>query len=175
MAKASGSMSDKFPQFMSLNVVQTAANTLTFAKLSVGVSIFDYSAFIINRIEYHIPVGTFDLVVADADSLEMGITGSGTIADLATSQSQVYDSAILVASEQGASANFIVQTLPIIHDFSSLPGGGLLVPTGDMWAACDSAGLTGAASFTARVYYQIMALKAEDYIELAQRLRVLTT
>jgi hypothetical protein len=176
MAKTSV-IADKYPQFMTLGTLMSAANTLTFGRVSVGVSIFDYAAFLLNRIEYYFNPATLQELVGDSDSLSAAITGSDGIADLNLTRPEVYDNFqlcvnigdILITTMNGMYAQ------PWIHDFTNMPGGGILVPAQDIYLGMTSSGFVTAGQAAARVYYQVVPLKAEDYIELAQRLRVLST
>ena len=172
MAKQS---QDKFDQFMFLNVVQSAANTLTFGRLALGTSIFEFAALIISRIEYELNRGLFAELLASTDEARVALTGSNSIASLVGSQPQIYDTYVVSGSNVGTAATYISYPQPVIHDFTGLQGGGLLVPAQDMFVACESVGLTNPVTANIRVYFRILKLQAADFIELVQRLRVLTT
>ena len=43
---------DVFDQFMVFSVTQSGVDALTFGEIALGMSIFDYAALIISRIEY---------------------------------------------------------------------------------------------------------------------------
>ena len=166
---------DLFSQFFYMSVTQSAANTLTFAKLGIGVSLFDYAGLLIQRIEYTFARAGLQAVVAQADELASAITGSDSLNSLTGDKPEVYDKVVINAVVDGTPATLLQNTAPVVHDFTSLQGGGLLVPAQDIYIACESAGLAAAAVVEARVYYTVRELVATDYLELVQRLRVLST
>jgi len=169
-------MTDKYPQFMKLSVTMSVADTLEFSQVSLGISMFDYAALLLTRIEYSPGRATIQNIVANTDVIWMGLTGSDSLASLSLEQPQVYDLLEIYGNLVGAAGNMSMMENPIIHDFTGLSGGGLLVPAQDMYLAMSTAGMAGApGSGTARLYYQVQKLQAADYIELAQRLRVLST
>lgn len=163
---------DQFAQFMSMGVTMSAANTLTFSSVAVGTSIFDYAAFLLHRVEYKLSQASLGELTAATDFVTIAVTGSNSVADIFdTSRPDVYD---MVSVAPSTTTGQIIE-MPFIHDFSDLPGGGLLVPAQDMFIGMQSAGFAAAGVATLRLYYTIKGLDASDYIELAQRLRVLST
>lgn len=166
---------DKFDQFMTLSVTMSAANTLTFSEVNVGVSIFDYAAFIISRIEYSLAVGSLDELKLNADSAEVALTGSDTITSLSLSQTEVYDALVFGVRANASPASSELLPMPVIHDFSNMEGGGLLVPAQNMFVGMTSTDFVGAGFARLRVYYRVLSLEAADFVELVQRLRVIGT
>lgn len=174
MAKVN--LQDNYEQFMSLGTTMSAANTLTFSQVTVGISIFDYAAFLISRIEYIADSATVLAELLDsADVLYMAVTGSDGIADLEISRPEVYDLAQISLTKTTVAGNGQYVCQPIVHDFTSMAGGGILVPAGNMYFGLLSNGFAGAGSAKARVWYRVKPLEAADYLELAQRLRVLSS
>jgi len=167
---------DKFDQILGFGVTMSAANTLTFGRIAVGVTIFDYAAFIISRVEFLISQASMNELVAGADILTVAITGSSSVSDIFdVTNPSVYTQKVIYGGAQGAAANFRRDFAPFVNDYSSMEGGGLIVPAQDIFIGAQTAGFAAAATVTARVYYRVMKLQAADYLELAQRLRVLTT
>ena len=165
---------DIFAQFFYMAVTQSAANTLTFAQLGIGVSLFDYAGLLLHRIEYSPTRATLQNVVAATDELTVAITGSDKIASLTADQPEVYDRITYNVSEVTAVGVYPNQQ-PVVHNFSELPGGGILVPAQNLYIACESTGFAAAGVVEARIYYTVKELVATDYLELVQRLRVLST
>lgn len=169
--------SDKFTQFLYLSVDQAATNTIAFSQLSLGLSFFDYAGLIITRIEYDVALGALTYLTANADELFVGLTGSDSIDDLTPNRPEVYDLMRLKVLVSGTPATAGWMKFPIVHDFSAHPGGGILVPAQDLYLGIDSAGFGNYTnvSASARVWYMVTKLAAADYLEIAQRLRVLST
>lgn len=166
---------DLFDQFMWMQTTMSAANALTFGEVTLGMSIFEYAALIITRIEYKLSRPSFAELVVNADQVSMAVTGSDSIADLELNRPEVYDAAHYAVAVSGTPATAQLMPLPIVHDFTTMSGGGLLVPAQNVFFGIDSVGAAGALTALARVYYHVKALSATDFIELVQRLRVLST
>ena len=166
---------DLFDQFLSMTVTMSGIDTITFGQVAIGMSIFDYAALIISRIEYVVGRTTWAELSVNTDEFQMAITGSNTIGDLGSNRPEVYDYMIIDAHQVGTPGNYMVFPQPLIHDFSTMKGGGLLVPAQDLYLGLDSLGFAAAGSGLARVYFTVKALGAADFIELVQRLRVLST
>lgn len=166
---------DIYDQFMYLAVTMSAANTITFGQVSLGMSIFDYAALVLSRIEYDFAYTKFGELIANSDHAEMAITGSDQLSNLVLDQAEVYDMAAYSVGEAGTPGNATIYQQPLIHDFTGMKGGGLIVPAQNVFLGMNTAGFSAAASCVARVYYTVKALAAADFIELVQRLRVLST
>ena len=166
---------DLFDQFMSMSVTMSGVNTLTFGEVAIGMSIFDYAAFIISRVEYVIDRAMWAEFATNADELQMAICGSDSIGDLGLARPEVYDHLTVDCNNAGTPATLSVHVQPAIHDFTGMKGGGLLVPAQNIYLGIDTVGFAAAGVGHARVYFTVKPLAAPDFIELTQRLRVLST
>lgn len=160
---------DVYTQFMAMAVTQTAANTLTFSKVALSVSLFEYAGLLITRAEYWPDQFAYAEISTNVDHYELAICGSSGIADLAISKPQVYDK--ITISDVGTPGQLIND--PIVHDWSSQPGGGQLVPAQDIYLGLQTGGFAAAASGSARLWFIVKSLTAQDYFELVQKLQVL--
>jgi hypothetical protein len=86
--------------------------------------------------------------------------------------SQIFDFNELVAVLQGAGVSSHIVRMPFIKDLSTLPGGGSLVPCRPIFLFAKSAGWAAAGSFSARIYFTVVDLKAEEYWELVEATRL---
>lgn len=168
-------LQDKFDQYMTLGVTMSAANTLTFAEVAVGISLFDYAGFLLTRIEYTPGGASYHEVLTTADSMTVAVCGSNTITDLNVTRPEVYDRINVITIPNGTPASAWVQTLPEIHDFTGMQQGGILVPAQNVYIGMLSTGFVAAGTCTIRMWYRVLEMTPADYIELAQRLRVLST
>jgi len=174
MAKVN--VQDNYDQFLTLITTMSAANTLTFSQVNVGISIFDYAAFLISRIEYTLDVSSvLGELGAATDVFYAAVCGSDGIADLEVNRPEVYDVLTMGCQVTSAASQGVPVAMPIVHDFSNMSGGGILVPAGNIYFGLDSSGFVGAGGAKARVWYRVKPLDAADYLELAQRLRVLSS
>lgn len=168
-------MKDQFDQFMYLEVTMSAANTLTFARAGIGLSMFDYAGLIVTRIEYSFARTVFNELQANADEFVLAVTGSNSISGIGADRPEVYDRLTLQCNTVGAATSSNVEVAPVVHDFTGHSGGGILIPAQDVYLAAFSQGFGAAETAYARVYYRVISLQAADFIELVQRLRVIST
>lgn len=171
MAEKTGK--DKFANLCIVRVLQDSANVLKYTKIETGISFNEKVAWIINRIEYGFN-GLAALLNGTTDSLAAGLSYSNTIATPNALEPLVIDIAGLDRGDFGTAANAIIFDQPIIHDFSGMPGGGLIVPPNPLHCFVNSAGLSGVAACVFRLYYTVMPLPTEDFWELVEARRVLT-
>lgn len=168
-------MKDAYDQFLSFSVTMSGVDTLTFSEINLGLNLFQYAGLILTRFEYSPSRPTFAEMVANTDFLEMAICGSDAIASLGLSQPEVYDLLSLNMGASGTPASAWMIEKPFVHDFSNMQGGGILVPAQNIYLGMLSGGFAGAGVGSCRVYYRVIELAAADFIELVQRLRVLST
>ena len=166
---------DKFDQFMVFSITMSAANTLTFSTIALGMSLFQYAALVVSRIEYSVGRPTLIEMNDEVDFIELAITGSNTITSLPLSYPEVYDRISYNVTHGGTPASQQIIEKPIVKDFTGMKGGGLLVPAQDIYVGMYTEGLASAGTAGVRLYYTIQEMQASDYIELVQRLRVLST
>jgi len=160
--------SDKYSNILTQAITMSAANTLTFQEVSIGLSLFDKAGILLSRIEYE-PVGSaISEMTADADSITLAVTASNTIAALTITQQAVIHRMTLRRSDFGTAASGSYLTLPIVSDFASLPGGGLLITPKPWYVAMDTSGLNSAASGTVRFFFTVMKMTSEQYFELLE-------
>lgn len=165
---------DEFSQIAYMTVTETALNTLTFQGMSVFSNILTPKGMVIHRIEYECPVANQALIAASNDYLTFGIAGDDTLTAIVLSDAKVYDYQTVALREVGTPASaFLFSTMHII-DFTQLPGGGRLVPADRVYMFVEGVSLTGPATVSARLHFTLKDLAPQQYIELAQALRVLT-
>jgi len=60
--------------------------------------------------------------------------------------------------------------VPLVSDFTSLPGGGKLVPANPLWIGGMTEGAAAASVFRAQVEFTFVQLSDQEYLELIQSL-----
>lgn len=173
MTKKAKSVLDKFSNKARLAVTMSAADTISFNELVTGVSFYDNVAWIVHRIEYTISVTSVGLMTASGDLIELGVTTRDTLVSLATNQSEVIDTVGLFRMDMGAAASGVLLSRPLIHDFTALPGGGLVIPAESLFAAMDSSGLAAAANGTIVVWFTYLPVTDANYLDLLNAFRVI--
>jgi hypothetical protein len=148
-------------------VIMSAANTETFEQVRFGVGIFQGVALVIHRVEYHPTAGTLHEIIANADFFDMALTNRDDLTNLdPTNQNVIVHKGVHVRVV--SAVGVISDHIPLISDFSTLPGGGLIIPANPLYVALDSAGFAAAGTCRFVIYYTFKQLKDADYIELVQ-------
>ncbi len=170
---AKGTM-DQFSQYMALTVTESAANTLTFLQVQTGGFLFERRAMIIHRIAYLQSVATAGLLLDGSDRLEFGISVNNTLTTVAWTDPNVIDLVQQNVFDIGTPASSQLHEHPIVSDFSSLPGGGLIIPAFPIFGFVRGTSIASAATVVIRAYYTIRELEASEFIELVEASRIIT-
>lgn len=165
---------DEWAQIGYIEVVESAANTLTFNGLSVFSNILTPKGLIIHRVIYNIPSASQILLAASADYIMFGLAGDDSLLAIHLDEARVYDYRTVMRIDYGVAASGNQLDGQFVTDFSSLPGGGLLVPADRIYAYVAGVSLANPVTMQFRFYFTVQDLTAQQYIELAQSLRVLT-
>lgn len=171
---AKSTQKDEFAQIAYIGVNESAANTLTFNGLSVFSNVLTPKGLLVHAVEYHILPATIDLLAADTDGIRLGLAGTDQITAIEWDDARVYDFNSYVVNFYGTPASQWIFEMPIRVDWSGLPGGGRLLPADRIYGFVQGIALGGAASIEIRFHFTLIDLSAQQYIELAQSLRVLT-
>lgn len=152
---------------------ESASNTLTFEKLEAGISIYDRVGWVINRIETRITAATLALFNGTGDFLSVALTASNQITSLNEDNPSVYAMRRWVRLDFGTAASASIGQQTFVDDYSTLPGGGLLVLPTPLYAGIVGSGLTGPASAYVKLFFKAIELSAEDYFNLTQTRQLL--
>lgn len=167
-------MPDQFAQRFVIDVTESAANTLTFQQLVTGGSLFEKRALIIHRVEYQWVPTTLNLLLDGSDFVTAALTVSQNLSDLSIADPMIFDRTRWGVFDIGTPASSQIYDPTQIHDFSTLPGGGIIIPAFPIYAAVVGTSLASAASAHLNVWYTTKDLKPDEYIELVEAFRVFT-
>lgn len=170
MAKARSGRQDVYPNRALFNVTLSAANTLTFQQIRFGMGLFQGTAIIVNRIDWHLDMVTVHEIITNGDEVRMALTNRDDITALAMDNMNVLAMNEVTAIVVGTVVGIMHFRNPIVQDFSNLPGGGLIIPANPLFIGAVSLGITAAITVQAVMYYQTKVLADADYIELVQSL-----
>jgi hypothetical protein len=157
--------------------VESAPTVLTFKKLEVGYSVFEKVAWIIHRIEYYLSAATA-LLDASGEAVMMALCAANTPASIATLASYT-DPAIIdffyrARSDFGVAASGWIEEIPFTKDFSSLPGGGIIVPPYPLYGAIQSVGAAGSLTGVIKLWFTEQKLDEASYWALVNARRLLS-
>lgn len=166
---------DQFANYAIVTVTESAANTLTFKKLETGISLTEKVAWILSRVEY-VPTTPSNAVFnGDGDSLYWGLALSSSFTTVGLTENTIIDYNQWTRLDFGTAATSNLLTRPVVKDFSSLPGGGILVPPNPLYLFAQGTGLASAATVIARMHYSLLPLSVDQYWELVEARRVLSS
>jgi len=172
---ATKSKVDSYANMAALSMTEAGANTQTTTKFAFPFSIMDKMALIIHRLEYDFTnLGT--ALGAAADRLYLGIACAATISSPADPTDPLLLDAMRVTRYDfgtAGSAEMIAQ--PFTKDFTNLPGGGLLVAPNPLYGLIQGSGAAAAGTGTIRLYYTYMELSADDYWQLVESRRIISS
>jgi hypothetical protein len=162
----------EYANMAAVALTQSAANTTTWKKLDTQVSLTEKIAWLINRIE---ATTTYlaSLFNGDGDTLFYALTRSNLITDfLDLAEPSLIFTKMLCRADFGAAAVSLRVDMPIVEDFSTLPGGGILTPATPLYLGIGSTGLAVAANVRMRIYYQPITLTTDQFWQLVETGRV---
>jgi len=165
---AKSSVKDVFANRAFKTLTMSAIDTLTFDQIQFGVGIFQGIAMIVNRVEWFPTPGTIQQLVANTDALYMAITNRDDLSDLNPTNQSVLILKTLHPVIVGAVVSELIKELPIVSDFSSLPGGGLIIPANPIHVGAMMSGGTAAGVVRVIMYFEFKTLSDAEYIELLQ-------
>lgn len=166
---------DEFANMAIIGVTEAGANTLTFKKLETGISLSEKVAWIINRIEYtriNVNATNFN---GDNDSFSYGLSVSNAWVSANIQEPTIIDYNVVFRRDIGAAATGIFLDEPKIKDFASMPGGGIIVPPVPLWGYAVGGGLGAAMTVYMRLWYTLLQLSVDQYWELVEARRVISS
>lgn len=173
MAKQSAA--DKFCNTAVIQCTESAANTLTFKKLETGVPLFEKVAWLIHRLEYFINDISATQFNATGDYMTLALTASAAVATLTMEDPACIDLLQVRRSDFGAAANAGMDVFPWVRDFTTLPGGGIIVAPNPLYLAAKGAGLVAASASLVKILYTNYPLSPDEYWELVESRRIIVS
>ncbi len=155
---------DKFVNRAFTSVTCSAANTLTFEQIRFAVGTFQGIGLLLHRVFSWPTSASLREHGAATDRLIWGLTLRDDLSNLDPSNQAVLTNQQVV----GMGAGVEPFHLPIVVDWTSIPGGGLLVPANPLYAGITTEGAAAASSVRIMIEYTFMALSDAESIELLQ-------
>lgn len=165
---------DTFANVAAINAAETVAGTIAYAKFAFPFSIQDKMALLISRIEYWF--GNVSKLDTTTDAIYGALLAAPSIVDVTVQSDPVMiDSARIQRLDFGTAGSAQLLEQPYIKDFSNLPGSGLLVAPSPLYAAVQSVGASSAVSMWLRMYYTYMELSTDEYWQLVESRRIISS
>ena len=167
MAKKTDLFANKFYG----TVTESAANTLTFAEIPTNVDVFAKKAWVLHKLEWYQPPADRGLIVNSDDAIRLALCSSNKLPALALGDAGVIDLFELNAIPYSAIGTPIYNQ-PHLRDFSSLPGGGLIIAPRPLYIAVQGVSIAQVAHGAVRGYFTAVDLNADEYLELVDFYRI---
>jgi len=166
MAKTA--VTDKYANVMINTLTESAANTLTFGELPQVTTLLEKKAYLINRVDY---AYSLQLLIADTDKFSFGLSLSSRWTDISLSEPSIIDMNEILCIASGAAASLRADDSRVTRDFSTLPGGGILVPTRPLYSFCKGTNLAAAGGLITKIFFTVIDLTPADYWDLVESLQ----
>jgi hypothetical protein len=165
---------DSYANIAAILALETVAGTAAYAKFAFPFSIMDKMALVIQRVEYWF--GDLSPLNSSTDFVLVGLAASNTVSDLNLQNDPlVIDSAKMVRNDMGTAAASILTKLPYIKDFTDLAGGGILVAPNPLYGFCKSNGAAGVMGAWIKMFYTYLALDTDEYWQLVESRRIISS
>ena len=164
-------VTDKYANILHDTVTMSAPNVLTFREIDIGLNLFDKAGILIHRIQAD-PNAIYQAdMLTSADWAKFALVQSNSITTLDITERSVIDLVEQIVTTHGAPASSQVVDIPLVRDYTSLPGGGILIAPKPLYWAVQTAGFASALVAAFRLYFTIVKLKDSDYLELLESRR----
>lgn len=172
--KASGTAKmDKYANKFYGKITESAATTLTFKEIQTNVNVFDKVAWILHKLEWYPRSLDYALLIGNADEVIMALTNSNNLTSLDLANPSVIDE-VKLGLHYGTVASFNDHFMPLVHDFSGLPGGGLIIAPRPLYLAIQGVSIAGATEAEVRGFFTMVDMDAADYLELVDFYRIIS-
>jgi hypothetical protein len=174
MASTAKKALDSYANVAALLVEEATANTGKWEKFAFPFSIMDKMALLLSRVEYicNIP----GAIAAGGDAIFMGLSVSANLADVsAQNDPLIIDDIELSRLDTGVAASATILAMPYYKDFSTLPGGGILVAPAPLYGYIKGASCGAASSAWIKLYYTYLELAADEYWQLVESRRIISS
>lgn len=170
---AKSTLMDEFTAKVVVSITQDTANTLKYTKIETGVSIYDSVGWVLVRADYRLGTATVGHFNGTSDRLTCALVSSSIPTAISDDDPALYDLQTWQRSDFGTAASGFLHDMLASHDFSTMPGGGLLMLPNPLYVAIESSGLADVAQCIITVYFKQVQLSPPDYTNLIQARQLL--
>lgn len=155
---------DRYSAWLGASVTESAAGTISFQSILTSVGFGSGKGMLIDEIDYFLPQATIDLFLAQPDRVEMGITTSTGVTDLAdVTDSRIIHSSVF-ALELLSGVGFSWYRMPLVYQF--FPA--LVHAHREIQLAVQGISMAASVTARARIYWRFLDLTDRNIAELVQ-------
>jgi len=152
---------DRFANVFTAEVIQSAANVLTFAELNFGITLRDRTAIVIDQLYWFPAVGTIFLMTDEADDITMALCVSDQITDINDmGDRRILAAQSILATGFGTPASAALYILPLKDNFAPP----LIVLPNRIFIAVNSTGLATAATVRLRMHFRTVSITQDQQL-----------
>lgn len=163
---------DKYTNLAFAEAVEPSAAAIGFSQIQTGVGMFEKTAWLIARVEYFFNLNRMNLMLDESDTMQAGIVVSNKVSQFDQGDPAVVDQVLVGLRKFGTPANALLYQMPIVKNFSDLPGGGILISPSPLFVAVLGSSLAGPTGVHCRIYFTYISLTPSDYWELIEARRI---
>lgn len=157
---------DRFSNMLSAEVTETAAGSLTYTEIVTGISLGMGIGMLIDKIEYDITGPSLALLVAAADSMDLGWLTSNAPTNISITDRRVIHK---ISMRKGpiigtAASSAEIELLPKVFEFKPA----IIFAAPRLYLAVQGGSLTAVVTLRSRIYFRYIELTDKEYLELAE-------
>ncbi len=156
---------DIYSNILYNEVNESAANTITFEEIKMGLNLFDKVALLISRIEWY---QWWRFLAATTDEISFGLSSSDGWSVPTPKENSIIGYHTMTVTDYGTAGNNRIWHEPMVDDYSTLPGKGILITPTPLFSWVRGQNLGSAGTIRLRVYFTVVKLKPEEYLELLE-------
>lgn len=165
MAEVRSRGTDRYANMLYAEVVESSANTLTFKEIVMGLTIFQKVAILIVRLEWF---QLFGRMLAASDELNFGLSQSNSFTNVNPDEQAIITFHKQVITDYGTAGNNHLFEEPVVDDFTTLPGGGLLITPKPLYIFVKGLNLAATGDARLRMFFTVIPMKDAEYLELLE-------
>lgn len=159
---------DEYANIYQITLTESATNTLTYTEINMGLTLFQKKAILVSRIVIDWGMVAIAALSDVSDTLIIGLCQNNQPTSIALSDSSTIWKTQKAGMKYGTPANYVIEDVVSVFDLSDIPGGGEFIVPSPLYGAIQGASLGGAQTVTMRLYFNVVDLKPDEYIELLE-------
>jgi len=172
---ASTDAMSRFASKLVLRMTESAQGTLTFDKVETGLSVYDPVGWVIHKVQSHVQLAELSKLNSTGDYIAWALTSTNslTTGTQIDSNPAVYMIREIGRLDFGTAASGEIVAAHFEDDYSTLPGGGLLVLPNPLYGSVFDSGASSAVTVNMVIWYSQITLSDKDYTNLIQARQLL--
>lgn len=164
---------DEYTSQFIISPSEAVAGTLVYEKLETGISVYDKVGWVLSRVEYRLPANVRAMFNGTGDYMIFGLSMSNQNASIADDDPAIITKRMIQRTDFGTAATGSIESNHWIDDYSTLPGGGILILPNPLYGYVQGSGLSSTAAIFCRGFVKAIPMSDQDYFNLVQARQLL--